>query len=212
MKDVPIETAAISLFGDRHWSRTAMFALQWRDTNRGRKTEQQKDVWMFPVSSFRGISSEPASGCWKNRTSFYPPVFLLLFGAGLPSEGDWLIEPTFTSRQRPFGFATKQEMYHALRLFGCIEKVVLEVSHFCQCLRIYSPWWDLMGLGRKTQSAQDIMEMVEMSIFRTGQRPLHCLLNFRVARIMPVTDPKMMLRLTTLRKHREQMGAEFARF
>ena len=69
-----------------------------------------------------------------------------------------------------------------------------------------------MGLGRKTQSAQDIMEMVEMSIFRTGQRPLHCLLNFRVARIMPVTDPKMMLRLTTLRKHREQMGAEFARF
>lgn len=87
-----------------------------------------------------------------------------------------------------------------------------EVSHVCQILSVFEDLFTLMGLGRKTQSAQDIMEMVEMSILRSGRRPLHCFLNFRVARIMPVTDPKMMLRLTTLRKHREQMGAEFARF
>lgn len=90
MKDVPIETAAISLLGDRHWSRTAMFALQWRDTNRGRKTEQQKDVWMFPVSSFRGISSEPAGVERIEPLSIHLYSFSCLGQGCHQREIDWL--------------------------------------------------------------------------------------------------------------------------
>ncbi len=128
-------------------------AMTWRQQRQENKANK-KCLDVFRVEVSRSIL-RTHKRLWKKEPFFYL-VFLFLFGAGLPSEGDWpyiIHSPVI----RDPSDVLENKKWHALRLFGCAC-----VGSFT-FLSVFDDLFTLMGLGRKTWSAREITQWVEMT-------------------------------------------------